>query len=104
MTRSELVAATAKRFPHLSDGDARLAVDALFEALSEALVRGEKIELRGFGSFRVKTYKAREGKNPMTGETVFIMTRRQVQFKVGKDLGERIQIESPDTSNHENGS
>lgn len=77
--------------PHLSDRDVCIAVDTLFDAITQSFVRGEKVEIRGFGSFKIRRHNAREGKNPKTGEQVFIPTRRAILFKVGKDLGERIQ-------------
>ena len=77
--------------PHLSDRAVRIAVDALFDAITQSFVRGEKVEIRGFGSFKIRRYHAREGKNPRTGEQVFILARRAILFKAGKELGERIQ-------------
>lgn len=69
----------------------RIAVDTLFDAMTQSFIRGEKVEIRGFGSFKIRRHHAREGKNPKTGEQVFILARRAILFKVGKALGDRIQ-------------
>ena len=65
-------------------------MNTIFEGMKEALARGEKVEIRGFGSFKVKERKARDGRNPRTGEGIRIGPRKVPFFKVGKELRERI--------------
>jgi integration host factor subunit beta len=89
MTKADLIAAVAEKlkFPW---GRAELVVDHIFEAMIEALKRGEGIEIRGFGSFTIRQYEAYEGRNPRTGETVHVKPKRLAFFKVGKELRERV--------------
>ncbi len=89
MTKADLIAAVAEKlkFPW---GRAELVVDQIFEAMIEALKRGEGIEIRGFGSFTIREYEAYEGRNPRTGETVHVKPKRLAFFKVGKELRERV--------------
>jgi len=89
MTKADLIAAVAEKlkFPW---GRAELVVDHIFEAMIEALKRGEGIEIRGFGSFTIREYEAYEGRNPRTGETVHVKPKRLAFFKVGKELRERV--------------
>ena len=90
MTKSELIDALAIRRTDLTKARAELVVNCVFDAMIEALQRGEGIEIRGFGSFTVRKYKAYEGRNPRTGETVHVAEKRLPFFKVGKDLRERV--------------
>jgi integration host factor beta subunit len=90
VTKSELVTAVAERHD-LLPSDAEVIVHEIFAALTEALRRGERIELRGFGMFTVKDRPAREGRNPRTGAVVSILAKRVPVFKVGKELRERVQ-------------
>ena len=86
MTRSDLVALLAERCPRLTQKEADVIVRALLQAMSDALQEGQRIEIRGFGSFTI-TYRApRMGRNPRTGESVAIGERRGVHFKPGKAL------------------
>jgi integration host factor subunit beta len=89
MTKADLIASVAEKlkFPW---GRAELVVDHIFEAMIEALKRGEGIEIRGFGSFTIRKYEAYEGRNPRTGETVHVKPKRLAFFKVGKELRERV--------------
>jgi integration host factor subunit beta len=89
MTKADLIAVVAERlkFPW---GRAELVVDQIFESMVESLKRGEGIEIRGFGSFTIRLYKAYEGRNPRTGETVHVKPKRLAFFKVGKELRERV--------------
>ena len=66
------------------------AVDAVFDLITETLARGESVEVRGFGGISVRQYKAYEGRNPKTGETVHVSPKRLPHFRIGKDLHERI--------------
>ena len=96
MTRSELVILVANRLPYLTHKDAEIIVDTIFDSMVESLAQGERIEIRGFGSFAVKHRDPREGRNPKTGETVHIPTKRMTHFKVGKELYERINPTVPE--------
>ena len=90
MTRSELIAGLAEDNPHLTVADVERIVAALFDEMTHALSRGERVELRGFGAFTVKRRNARAGRNPRTGETVEVAQKSVPFFKAGKELRERI--------------
>ena len=90
MTKSGLIEAVAERTPHISKKDTEIVVNTIFDSMTEALRRSDRIEIRGFGSFQVKIREAREGRNPKTGEEVKIPAKRTPFFKVGKELKERI--------------
>ncbi|MBE7210636.1 MAG: integration host factor subunit beta [Gluconacetobacter diazotrophicus] len=90
MTRSELIAGLAAANPHLQPRDVELIVSTVFEEVSAALSRGERVELRGFGAFTVKQRDARTGRNPRTGEPVPVDEKVVPFFKAGKELRERI--------------
>jgi integration host factor subunit beta len=90
MTKSELIDALAARRPDLTKARAELIVNCVFDAMSEALQRGEGIEIRGFGSFTVRPYKPYSGRNPRTGEPVEVPAKRLPFFKVGKELKELV--------------
>ena len=90
MTKSELIALLAERFPQLVPKDADLAVKIILEALSEALVKGDRIEIRGFGSFALNYRPPRVGRNPKTGEKVNVPEKWVPHFKAGKELRERV--------------
>ncbi len=90
MTKSDLVSKVAERMPHVSKKDTETIVNEVFQSMMEVLKRGERIEIRGFGSFQVKLREPREGRNPKTGEIVSIPAKRSPFFKVGKELKERV--------------
>lgn len=90
MTKSDLIERVAEAVPQISKKDTELVVNTIFQSMTEALRRGDRIEIRGFGSFQVKVREAREGRNPKTGEEVRIPAKRTPFFKVGKELKERI--------------
>ena len=90
MTRSELIAAIAQRNPHLYQRDVERIVTTIFEEISLALARGDRVELRGFGAFSVKHREARQGRNPRTGESVSVDAKAVPFFKTGKQLRERL--------------
>lgn len=90
MTKSELIAQLAARFPQFSLRDVDLAVNVLLDSMTESLVGGRRIEIRGFGSFTVNTRAARLGRNPRSGETVHVPAKRVPHFKAGKELRERV--------------
>ena len=90
VTKSALSAAVAERH-HLLRSDAEAIVNEIFAAMTEALRRGDRIELRGFGMFTVKDRPAREARNPRTREVVSLVAKRVPVFKVAKALRERVQ-------------
>ncbi|RMG60797.1 MAG: integration host factor subunit beta [Deltaproteobacteria bacterium] len=90
MTKSELVERLSEKLEFLTKKDCELIVETVFESMKEALKRGEKIEIRGFGSFTIRVRKAKTGRNPKTGEKVFIPEKKVPFFKVGKELREMI--------------
>ncbi|WP_027015899.1 integration host factor subunit beta [Comamonas composti] len=97
MTRSDLVEELAARFGQLGQRDAELAVKTILDAVSDALVRGNRIEIRGFGSFSVNHRPARMGRNPRSGEAVHIPPKRVPHFKPGKALREAVDLQPGQT-------
>jgi integration host factor subunit beta len=95
MTKSGLIEEVAKRTPHISKKDTEVVVNTIFDAMIEALRTGDRIEIRGFGSFQVKIREARDGRNPKTGEPVHISAKRTPFFKVGKELKEMVDRVPP---------
>jgi integration host factor subunit beta len=93
MTKAELVEEVAKA-SELTKKDAERLVEIVFQSLIETLNRGEKIELRGFGSFRLRERNSRRGRNPKTGSSVDIPAKRVAYFKPGKELREIINEET----------
>jgi integration host factor beta subunit len=93
MTKRDLIDEIVRMFPSYSGRDAEVIVNAVFEAMTEALCSGERIEIRGFGSFVVKQRRAREGRNPKTGDIVAVAAKRVPFFKVGKELKQRVDRE-----------
>jgi len=94
MTKRDLIEEVNKRFPHLSRLDAEVIINSIFDSLIDALQREERIEIRGFGSFVVKHRRARDGRNPKTGEVVSVSSKRVPFFKVGKELRMRVNNET----------
>lgn len=90
MTKSELISRLAQRNPHLSLRDAERIVTAVFDKIVEALARGDRVELRGFGAFSVRQRETRTGRNPRTGEQVLVESKSAPFFKTGKQLRERL--------------
>ncbi len=90
MIKSELVARLAERNPHLYLRDVELAVSTVFEQISAALARGDRVELRGFGSFSVRHRVARVGRNPATGEHVDVAAKAIPYFRTGRRLRQRL--------------
>ena len=89
MTKSDLIESVANKL-HLPKGKAELIVNCVFDSMEESLKQGERIEIRGFGSFEIRRYKAYEGRNPRTGDPVGVHPKRLPFFKVGKELKERV--------------
>ncbi|MEM6971525.1 MAG: integration host factor subunit beta [Pseudomonadota bacterium] len=90
MIKSELVQKIAEDHQHLYQRDVERIVSTVFEEITSALERGDRVELRGFGAFSVKTRDARMGRNPRTGESVPVPEKRVPFFKAGKDMRERM--------------
>ncbi len=90
MIKSELIQQIAKDNPHLYQRDVERIVSTLFEEITAALARGDRVELRGFGAFSVKHRDARMGRNPRTGAAVPVPAKVVPFFKAGKDLRERM--------------
>lgn len=89
MTKSELVEAIAAR-AELSRARAEMVVNSVFDFIAEALCNGEGVEIRGFGSLKVRTHKPYQGRNPRTGKGVLVPAKRLPFFKVGKELKELV--------------
>lgn len=90
MIKSELVGRVAAANPHLYQRDVENVVNAILDAISEALANGDRVELRGFGAFSVKSRPAREGRNPRTGERVSVSEKSVPFFKSGKEMRARL--------------
>jgi integration host factor subunit beta len=90
VTRSDLIAELAASNPHLRHADVELIVATIFDQITDALARGERVELRGFGAFTVKQRNARLGHNPRTGEPVSVKEKTVPFFKTGKELRDRL--------------
>jgi len=90
MTKSELIEIIAQKQKHLPNKDVELAVKHLLEIMSDALADGERIEIRGFGSFSLHFRPPRLGRNPKTGEAVSLAGKHVPHFKPGKDIRERV--------------
>ena len=90
MIKSELVQVIAEQNPHLYQRDVENIVNSILEEISAALANGDRVELRGFGAFSVKSRGARVGRNPRTGERVQVAEKSVPFFKTGKDLRDRL--------------
>jgi integration host factor subunit beta len=90
MTKRDLIEEVVKLYPQFSRRDAEVMVNTVFDSMTKALCRGERVEIRSFGSFVVKQRHAREGRNPKTGTVVAVGAKRVPFFKVGKELRLRV--------------
>ena len=90
MTKSELIARIGQLNPHLYHRDVERIVSTIFNEISAALARGDRVELRGFGAFSIKHRDARTGRNPRTGDTVEVSRKVIPFFKTGKQLRDRL--------------
>jgi integration host factor subunit beta len=90
MTKSELIERIAAKQPQLSVKDIELAVKTVLEHMSQTLASGERIEIRGFGSFSLHYREPRQGRNPKTGDTVELEGKHVPHFKPGKEMRERV--------------
>ncbi|MCX5899432.1 MAG: integration host factor subunit beta [Proteobacteria bacterium] len=89
MVKSELIQHLSEQ-ANIQPKIAEIAVNTVFDAMIDALIKGEGIEIRGFGSFKVREYKGRTGNHPRTGSVITIEPKRRPFFKVGKELKDRI--------------
>lgn len=90
MTKSELIEILAQKQPQLNSKDVELAVKTILEHMAQVLASGERIEIRGFGSFSLHYRPPRVGRNPKTGESVQLDAKHVPHFKPGKELRERV--------------
>ena len=97
MTKRGLIDELVLLYPRFSRRDAEVMVNAVFESMGDSLRRGDRIEIRGFGSFIAKPRQARQGRNPKTGDLVTVAAKRVPFFKVGKELKQRVdgQVSGP---------
>lgn len=94
MIKSELVQRIAEANPHLYQRDVENIIDAILDEVTRALARGDRVELRGFGAFSVKSRPARTGRNPRTGAQVKLLEKVVPYFKTGKEMRERLNKRS----------
>lgn len=90
MTRSSLIERVAQKVEGLTLKQTEIVVETVFESIKTALCKGEKIEIRGFGNFKLKERLARKARNPKTGDSVEVPEKRAVRFKAGKALKEAL--------------
>ena len=102
MTKSELIEKISESLK-LPAGKAELIVNCVFDCMEASLKAGERIEIRGFGSFEIRHYKAYEGRNPRTGAPVGVQPKRLPFFKVGKELKERVNEAAADAAKKKQG-
>ena len=97
MIKSELVKRLMAQCPHLYERDIEKVINTILRQIIEALARGDRVELRGFGAFSVKWHKARNGRNPRTGAAVSISAKALPFFKTGKEMRQRLNRSENDT-------
>lgn len=90
MNKSDLIENLSEKIKNLSRKEVEVIVETIFDKMTQALAKGDRIEIRGFGSFEVRVREPRQGRNPKTGASVFVNTRRVPFFKVGKELKEKV--------------
>lgn len=88
MTKAELIEKVTERMNSLTTKQTEVVVNMIFDSIKDALAKGEKVEIRGFGSFRVRNRRSREGRNPKTGTAVSVPPKKVPFFKTGKELRE----------------
>jgi len=98
MTKSELIEILARKQPQLNSKDVELAVKTMLEHMAQVLANGERIEIRGFGSFSLHYRPPRVGRNPKTGESVELGAKYVPHFKPGKELRERVDLQEADSA------
>ena len=90
MTKSELIFRLAGRYPQLIAKDVEVAVNSILEAMTTSMVKGDRLEIRGFGSFKINYRPSRTGRNPKSGEKVPVPEKFVPHFKAGRELRERV--------------
>jgi len=90
MTKRDLMEKLAEKCKNINIKEAETIVDTVFDSMTEALAGGDRIEIRGFGSFQIKSRNSRDGRNPRSGEKVVVNAKKVPFFKVGKELKRRI--------------
>ncbi|HUT53715.1 MAG TPA: HU family DNA-binding protein [bacterium] len=90
MTKKDLIDRVMAKNEGMRFKDAELVVNTLFDSIIEALASEDKVEIRGFGSFKIRERKAREGRNPRSGQKVRVKAKKAARFKAGKELKERV--------------
>jgi len=93
MTKAHLIEKVTEKATALSRRDAEKVVNCIFDSIRDALQKGEKTEIRGFGSFRLRIRRTKDGRNPKTGETVAVPEKRMPFFKAGKEIKELLNRE-----------
>ena len=93
MTKSVLVNKLAEKVSDLTRTQTEIVVDTIIESIQQALIKGDKVEIRGFGNFRLRKRKPRQARNPRTGEQVEVPAKKVVFFKIGKELKEMLNSE-----------
>ncbi|MFW5397916.1 MAG: integration host factor subunit beta [Candidatus Accumulibacter regalis] len=96
MTRADLIATIASHFPTLTAKDADIAVKEIIAAIGSSLAQGDRVEIRGFGSFRLNYLQARNSRNPKTGAAVSVPAKYAPHFTAGKELRERVEASAKD--------
>jgi integration host factor subunit beta len=92
MTKSELIEQLSFASAGLNKKEAELVVNTIFDSIGDALIGGDRVEIRGFGSFTIRERDAREARNPKSGDVVKISAKKTPFFKTGKELRERVNI------------
>lgn len=90
MTKAELIEQVSEKVTGLTKRQTEIIINAILDGIKDTLARGDKIEIRGFGSFRLRNRRTREGRNPKTGTTVQVPAKRVPFFKAGKELKELV--------------
>jgi integration host factor subunit beta len=90
VNKSDLIEVLSEKIKNLSRKEIEVIVDTIFDKMTQALAAGDRIEVRGFGSFEVRVREPRQGRNPKTGASVYVGTRKVPFFKVGKELRQRV--------------
>jgi integration host factor subunit beta len=95
MTKFQLIQMLMEKSSSLAQQDAKTIVNTIFSSMTQALANGERIEIRGFGNFTVRSYQSYQGRNPRTGTKVQVSPKKLPFFKVGKELKERVDMPEP---------
>jgi integration host factor subunit beta len=98
MIRSELVTRIAEMNPHLYERECEAVVSTILNRISEALAAGDRVEIRGFCAFSITDLRARQGRNPRTGESVVVKKKKAVAFRLGKEMRQRLNSGESETS------